>query len=329
MPDSVRDIQCVYVKTVHMKHITTLVLLGIVMWSSAQTPYRPFPESNAGWVEEHSWLNGFHEWTTCMRTVRFAADTVIGSVNYHQLRSIGNCSWFNIFNSMSHGYYAEADAVFARFRQDTVARKVFVYDVQQEQEVLWFDFTLGLGAYPTTFHTEFSDPGIVVVALDSMELNDGYHRTWVLATESNGNMQDSAFCTIIEGVGSTYGLHPVYGLEPPFEWMDALSCHSASGDSIYPLGGTACYLSMSLPTHTPRSVELVAYPNPASESVGIKGTLPTGARYVVVDPLGVEVRSGTMRSAGIELNGLVAGVYTVYIKGVAGDRLGAVRFVKE
>ena len=297
-----------------MKTSTTLFLSALTVCSAAQSPYRPFPESNAGWVEEHSWLNGWDDWTTCVRTVRFSNDTVIGGVTYHQLRSVGSCSWFNVFQSRWYGDFVEPEVGFAIFRQDMVARQVFVYDVQLQQEVLWFDFTLGLGDYPVTFNNQFTVNTVQVVALDSMELNDGYHRTWVLATQVNGLIQDSAYCTIIEGVGPTYGLDPVYGLAPPFEWSDVLTCHSANGVGIYPAGSPACYLSQSVAASKLVKEEVIAYPNPASSSVSITGVWPTNARYVLVDALGVEARSGSLYKSSIEVAGLGAGIYAIHIR---------------
>ena len=309
-----------------MKTFTTLTLLALAVCSSAQSPYRPFPESNAGWVEEHSWLNGSYDWTTCVRTVRSADDTLIDGIHYHQLRSTGDCSWFNIFQSSLHGDFIEPDAVFAMFRQDVGARKVFAYSIDLQQDMLWYDFTLDVGDYPPTIDDPYNDLGVLVVALDSMELNDGYHRTWVLATQVE---QDSAYCTIIEGVGSTYGLNSGYGSAPPFEWSDALTCHSANGTGIFPAGGPACYLSMAVADSKPAKEQHRAYPNPASSSVSITGSWPAGTRYVLEDALGAECRSGSLRTPSIELTGLSNGVYTIRVQDAAGNDLGNLRLVKE
>ena len=312
-----------------MKPVISALLSTVALWATAQAPYRPFPESNAGWVEEHSSLDGFNDWTTCVRTVRFAGDTAIGGITYHQLRSSGSCTWFNIFNSMYYGAFTEPEAVFAMFRQDTVARKVFAYDLLAQQEVLWFDFSLGLGEYPVTLDYQFSFDSVQVVALDSMELSDGYHRTWVLGAQMNGMTYDSAYCTVIEGVGSTYGLHPINGLQPPFEWSDALTCHSEGGEGIYPYGGPACYLSMSVAEHKPEHADLVIYPNPAGASIIIKGTWLPDAHYVIVDLLGAEVRNGLLCASTIELTGLGVGLYTIRMMDVAGNDLGTARLLKE
>lgn len=312
-----------------MKPNIGLLFMTGALGSTAQVPYRPFPESNAGWVEEHSWLNGFNEWSTCVRTVRFAGDTAIGGVSYHQLRSSGTCSWFNIFNSMYHGEFTEQEAVFAMFRQDTAERKVFAYDLSAQQEVLWFDFTLGLGEYPVTLDHQFFYDSIAVVALDSMQLSDGYHRTWILGIRMNEMISDSAYCTVIEGVGSTYGLHPYNGLQPPFEWSDALTCHSANGEGIYPDGGPACYLSMSIAEHRPKHADPIIYPNPAAGSVTIMGTWSADAHYVISDLLGREVRSGFLGTSIIDLTDLDAGSFTIRVEDAAGNDLGTARIVKE
>ncbi len=86
---------------------------------------------------------------------------------------------------------------------------------------------------------------------------------------------------------------------------------------------------MSVPVLKPAREELVPFPNPSPDVVRIQGTWPTNARYVLVDALGVDVRSGSLLASSIELTGLDVGMYTVCIKDVVGKTLGTVRLVKE
>ncbi|HEX2616303.1 MAG TPA: hypothetical protein VHL57_02110, partial [Flavobacteriales bacterium] len=210
-----------------MPNTLLLITMCLALGAQAQSLYRPFPESNAGWVETHSWLQPGgtfdYVYNTSTRTIRFGPDTVIGNTTYHQLFSRGQGTWQTTSIPMQYGTFTEADHLFLPFRQDTVARTVYAYDVNAQQEVLWFDFNIGLGPYPDTYDN-IAGSDLEVVALDSMQLMDGYHRTWVLGLVYQTQIQDSAFCTVIEGVGSTFGLHTVVGLVPPFEWNDMLLC---------------------------------------------------------------------------------------------------------
>ncbi|MEO8588860.1 MAG: T9SS type A sorting domain-containing protein [Flavobacteriales bacterium] len=315
-----------------MRAITTLLSVLITSALLAQSPYRPFPAGNAGWVENHEWLSadgtGFiYNYAT--RTVLFANDTTIAGTVYHQLRSRGEGTWHTTSIPIQSGALVEPDAVFVCFREDVPARKVYAYDIYAHQEVLWYDFTLGLGDYPQTYDQPFDDGTVQVVALDSMELNDGWHRTWVLAIDDNGVQHDSAYCTVIEGVGTTFGLNAVYGLQPPFEWYDALSCHSAGGFTVLPFGDMVCDLAMGthpVPT-APRA--LSCFPNPANNSVTITGPLEEGARYEVCDARGALLQTGTLHNTTINVGTLAPAPYVIRLVGADGTALGALRVMKE
>ncbi len=315
-----------------MRTPTTLLSVLITTALFAQSPYRPFPESNAGWVEGHSWLMpegiGF-TYYTATRTIAFANDTTIAGTIYHQLRSRGSGTWQTTIVPFEYGTFTEPDVVFARFRQDTDARKVYAYDILLQQEVLWYDFTLGLGDYPATYDQQLDDGTIQVVALDSMELNDGWHRTWVLATQYQGNQQDSAYCTVIEGVGSTLGLRTVYGLAPPFEWSDNLNCHSVNDFTTYPFGDSVCDLTMVVGTQRGGTQALACFPNPASRSVTLTGNVPQGAQYDVFDGCGMLVLSGTLRNNSIDIGMLAPGAYAIRTRTSDGTLLGTTRMMKE
>lgn len=315
-----------------MRTPTTLLSVLVTTTLFAQSPYRPFPESNAGWVESHSWLMGEGSgftYYTAMRTIAFANDTSIAGTVYHQLRSRGEGTWQTTIIPFEYGTFTEPDVVFVRFRQDTDARKVYAYDILLQQEVLWYDFTLGLGDYPPTYDQQLDDGTIQVVALDSMELNDGWHRTWVLAAQYQGNQQDSAFCTIIEGVGSTLGLRTVYGLTPPFEWGDNLNCHSVNDYTTYPFGDSVCDLTMAVDAKPATVPALACFPNPASRSVTLIGNVPQGTRYDVFNGCGVLVLSGTLRSNSIDVGSLAPGPYAISTRTGDGTPLGIARMMKE
>jgi hypothetical protein len=301
-------------------------ILCNLLWG--QSPYRPFPEADAGWGEEVSWLQpltncGDYSWVSCSRPVYFDGDTVINGTTYHRLLSNGLCYWqltgmpFPLPPWCSwSGSYAEPQGLFALIRQDTTARRVYLYDMQDEQEKLLYDFTIGLGPYPDTYNNVM--PGMLqVVALDSMELNDGWHRTWVLGVEWQGNLTDSAFCTIIEGVGSTYGL--LYALAPPFESGSMLYCHNRAGDTVYPLGELACALNVGTAEAPPTMEPIRAWPNPVHDVLHFDR--PVAGH--VLDPQGRVVLEVPMGST-LDVRALPPGLY-----GLRTAQDGLLRFVRE
>ena len=315
-----------------MRTTTTLMLFGLCFVIQAQSPYRPFPESGAGWIETHAWLQPLssqYEWHSCERRFLFGTDTVLSGVSYRRLRHKGMCSVQPIpptSNPADYYSYNEewSDAVY--FRQDVAERKLFAWDPGENAEALWYDFTLPIGGYPFMFNAHVGPDALHVVALDSMELNDGWHRTWVLDYDLN-NGYDSAFCTVIEGVGSTFGL--LAELTPTFENEEMLNCHAAHAEVIYPLGGEVCDLTVSttqvlLESNRP----WLAYPNPTSGPVTITGELPLAASYMVMDAFGRIVGHGRLVDQHIDLSGSAPAPYLIRIQEGNGRSLATLRVVK-
>ena len=284
----------------------------------AQSPYRPFPVANAGWVETHSTIefdtNGMYV-QFCSYTIQSGADTTISDTVYHELRIRGSCD-----PTWPTQYTAEHRHCW--FRQDVGERKIYVFDPEVQHDVLWFDFTLPVGPYPTTWgHVNGWD--VHVVALDSIELNGGWHRSWVLATVQDGVVSDSAFCTVIEGIGSTLGLNPLYGLVPPFEWSDALDCHSVDGSGIYPPGVSECDLSMEVPDPLAPSATLRLVPNPATDQMSVSwpGHTALAWRALALDGRELARGSAPLEPVVMDVEQFATGMYMINLQ----DGLGAQR----
>lgn len=311
-----------------MRTTLALVLLAANGLGQAQSPYRPFPESNAGWVETHSMWDftmGSEYSETCEYTIESGTDTTINDTVYRELRMRGLCesSW--------QDQWWLAEETFCWFRQDLVGRKVFVFNPEVQHGVLWFDFNLPVGLYPATWGHE-SSSGVEVVALDSVELNDGWHRTWVL-WDPQGGSGEPPFGAVIEGVGSTLGLNPLHGLVYPFEWGDQMDCHSVNGSGIYPFGATECDLTMHAPAPALPFAELRVMPNPAQEAIWLDLEPPptNGARYRILDQAGRQVSGGALNSAAVsrlDVSALDAGLYTLRYEATGGTPW-TTRFIKE
>ncbi|MBX2978017.1 MAG: T9SS type A sorting domain-containing protein [Flavobacteriales bacterium] len=309
---------------------TTLALLALCSHTAAQSPYHPFPEGEAGWLQGQNWdqpnqgdCNIGYSWFACERPFYLGADSIMDGVVYQTLLGHGQCTWSWINPPFplppwcsTWGTYAEPQGVMGFLRQNVDERRVYFLPANSQEEELLYDFTIGLGPYPATWNNPI--PGnLYVVALDSVELNDGWHRTWALGWSWNGqDVPDEAFAHVIEGVGSDMGL--LNPLVPPLPAMSTLTCHSAEGVTLYPLFVEACGLNVSMHDREPVP-GLRIWPNPVHDQLFLSQPI-SGS---VHDIHGRQVRHVTNAQV-IQVNDLAPGVYILRM-----DDGGAQRFVVE
>lgn len=142
-----------------------------------------------------------------------------------------------------------------------------------------------------------------------------------------GNSVDSAFCKVIEGVGSTYGV--TANLAPPFESGDQLFCQQIADGAIYPLGVTGCNLTVGieLPVQRPFT-EVMVQPNPTYGIVTVSGKLPAKDTYQVADMSGRLLMQGSLDAGRIDLGPLAPSLYLVRILFDRGQQAGTARVLK-
>lgn len=314
-----------------MRLSPTLTLLALCGIAHAQSPYRPFPEGEAGWLQGKTWdqpnqgeCNSGYSWFACERPLYLGADSIVDGVTYQTLLGHGQCTWSWINPPFplppwcsTSGTYAEPLGVMGLLRQSVDERRVYFLPANSQEEELLYDFTIGVGPYPATWNNPY--PGqLFVVALDSLELNDGWHRTWALGWSWNGqDVTDEAFAHVIEGVGSDLGL--LSPLVPPLPAMSTLWCHSAGGIALYPLDAEGCALNVSVHAHDAMPAALHTWPNPASEVLNISAVVSG----TIHDGQGRHVQDVT-RSRTIPVRDLSPGVYIL-----RSTRGAALRFVVE
>ncbi|MBP6311250.1 MAG: T9SS type A sorting domain-containing protein [Flavobacteriales bacterium] len=291
-----------------MRSFHVFILIVSAFATVAQSPYRPFPESDAGWMETHSWLDANAQgmlWVTCTRTITFGADTTILGTLYHRLLRRGNCFAEQVMAPQNSYAYNETEVDLLYFRQDIFSRRV--YARINSTESLFLDFNLTVGPYPPSLLSLGQQ--LYVVSLDSMELNDGWYRTWQIAIGPN----DPPFVDIIEGVGTSYGLNPVVGaLAPPFEWFDELNCHSVMGASIYPFGQDVCDLTTSV-SAIPGPQHISVFPNPATDMINLSVPMNGFLGFVAYDVFGREAYRGQVLQQRINCSSWHSGVYAVQL----------------
>ncbi len=199
-----------------------IILFGTFYSISQTSIYHPFPDSDAVW--------NFHYHAYCFYngdgddnySIVMTGDTLINGENYHQLKtpfiesySTGNCGYNQI------GYRGA-------IREDVVEKKVYYVPPASTSEELLYDFNLEVGdtvkGYINT--SLMPDDVDVVLSIDSVLVGSTYRKRW--------NINNCYGISIIEGVGSTYGLFmPSPGCTPD-QASFSLTCLQQNGQPLYP-----------------------------------------------------------------------------------------------
>lgn len=258
-----------------MKTVLLTIALICMKNSWGQIAYRPIPETNAVWIQTSLFTGGSHEYETTVSAAYTLGDTVISGQTYIQFGSHGMYKWADNWGSQQN--YSEGGGsvpyTAGYFRQDVAQKKVFIWNSTNQTDELLYDFgSLVIGQpYPETV-TNLYYPNLLVMAQDSVQLIDGnYYKRWVLGTNSS----DSAYVSVIEGVGGTNGFNtPIYG---NFEQFSRLLCHKSGVQSIYenwqtypasPEFSEDCSRTLSIGSHS--EVNATIFPNPSSSAITVQ-----------------------------------------------------------
>jgi hypothetical protein len=253
------------------------VLVVSLLFSTAtlfSQDYCHFPQSHALWnyIVTGS-MNPPHEWTVIDS---LGQPVTIGSYDYTQVYSV----------NMGLGI----PYLYGGIREDTVSRKIFFND--GEQEIVLYDFSLGIGDsifYPYTFY----GPPYYKIVVDkyTIDINGQTRNMWKLVNSYLGLEDDW-----IEGIGSVYREGLLYPLKPDIA-LDAstpyFGCYSH--DSFTYINEETCdhscpcaewLVAISEPEGEGGGIDIS--PNPVSDKLTIRATrLDGGVFHVeVYDPFG-------------------------------------------
>lgn len=274
-------------------------LFSIISATGQTSTYHPLPDSGAVWNFS---VAGFCFWgfATDFYSIRIDGDTLINGTVYHKLSTP-----FVVHNSCAYvnpGYKGA-------FRNDTMNRKVYYVAPNSSVDSLLYDFNLQPGDTVRGLLGCCLSPSLVQ-SIDSVQVGTSYRKRWVL---------DCYSVSIIEGVGSTYGLvNPVPGCFAVDLPDYSLDCFSDSSGNLYPSAVSACQLIdylTDLQANTPR---FDIFPNPALNEVHFK-TSHTGPAVVEVrQPDGKRLISQLIDFSQpdelkLSVDGLSAGCYTISI----------------
>ncbi len=176
--------------------------------------YRPLLDPNSAWYEsfhlvEPPWDPGYNPTEECYKYF-LQGDTSLNDTTYLILKRDGYF-WPSV------DLYDDAFVAFVR--EDTMDRKVYMRDAVEEPELLMYDFSVGVGPYPSTIPVPGS--GLTVTAIDTMQLINGDHRVIIL----------NDYLSIIEGIGAVTGF---FGTQTSgtVGW-GGMVCHTLNGVSDF------------------------------------------------------------------------------------------------
>lgn len=251
-----------------------LLLLSIISWNLySQNGYKPIPEINATWIQADFLYGTDHEHVTKTVVVYTQEDTIINGLVYRKFGSHGIADWLDDFGPNQTSGTTTIVYEQGYFRQDSVLKKVYVWNNTSQNDELLYDFAnLTIGQpYPQTI-TNINYPNLLVMGTDSVQMLDGnFYKRWVLGT----NASDSAYISVMEGIGGSNGFTTM--LYPLFEQSSYLLCHKTDNQHIYenwvssvvpPRYSAACSKTLDIPLmNQPR---LTVYPNPAQTTIHIE-----------------------------------------------------------
>lgn len=147
-------------------------------------------------------------------------------------------------------------------RQDTVNRTVFIIPPTTITEQLLYDFTMEVGDTVRGYIETNTNPKDVVESIDSVIVGNNYHKRW--------NINPNYFISIIEGIGSTYGLIE-YSPGGVVDWADIdITCFQQNGVLLYPDTATNCRLITSIHPGEMNNDNFTICPNPSHGSFTVE-----------------------------------------------------------
>lgn len=276
-----------------MKKLFTLVLLLANTASFGQN-YYPLIKPNLVWQI----LHGDGAYICDLRDGHqyyFQGDTLISGITYQKIRS-------NPIIALNGTPYCPPFAVDGNspaflsglMREDTVTRKVFIYNFNSTYEELIYDFNLIAG---DTLNSSYAGMGSVVI-VDSVStislLNGSLRKIFYLNTGEN----------YVESIGGSQGIQ--FPLIQGLGFWEIPICISENNTPIW---GGQCFGTVGINENL-QQAELI-YPNPFIDKISIKTNDLEESQFIIYDNLSKELFSQAfINSSTFNLEHLKIGVYT-------------------
>ena len=251
----------------------------ITLIAKPQRPvYFPFPDSAIVWRQD-GYIQGNSCCCSgsgpCLLESNFEyflnGDTTIGGVIYKKLLQTGIESQYIVgpstcppWCSSNYNYFYYNSVYVGCIRQDTAQRKVFFMPPNYSQDTLLYDFNLTIGdTLPSSWTNQ--NPSNYVSSVDSILIGTNYHkRFWI------SNRNDTNYVSIIEGIGSSYGLlSPFFSNFNVSQIYNILICVTINNTTVYPDSLTTCAL-ISNTSVIMNNYTISLFPNPFSDNLIIE-----------------------------------------------------------
>ena len=200
-------------------------------------------------------------------------------------------------------YYVDTNQIHTNpwilLREDSVNRKVYVFDNFNNQEYLLYDFNLSPG---DTLHSEYSDVlgPVIVNSIGYVVLKNGSIRKKYFLNNHH---------SYIESIGGQRGLgQPLYS---GLWWWEDAKCVLENGSLLFDWVGNCQCLSASVDIGYWLGCEITAFPNPCTDYIIIWNEHETPIQIIIYDNQGKEVHSESFSShkKKIDLRKYSSGIY--------------------
>lgn len=230
----------------------------------------------------------------------FDGDTLIGNQLYSKL-------FYHPFNAVYNPYpsfYVDTSTViFSNYiREDTSARKTYILEPWNPNEVLMFDFSLNIGDTLNSTYTTDGTPIVVNTITNEILLNGAIRKKW---TFDNGHFY-------IEGIGSSQGF-----FSPTFTLLGAWLETNCVNDNNVHLYGNRCFTILGLSEAQVSDSALKVYPNPVKDRLIVEGAIANPVDFKLYNLYGQIILTKKLSSSVVEIDvsNLPKGMYMLSIHG--------------
>lgn len=200
----------------------------------------------------------------------FQSDTTILGLQYEIIRS------YPIVNTIAGPYCPpfavdnNIPSIKAFMREDTIAKKVYVYDQSNNADALLYDFNLIAGDTLSSFYAGLGTPLVVDSVSTTTLLNGAVRKIFYL--------DNSEF--YVESIGGSQGLW--FPIMQGIGYWEVPTCVSENNIQLW---GNQCYGTLGI-EETSENKFLQVFPNPSQEFLQIKCSIPSKATFTVFDLTG-------------------------------------------
>ncbi len=238
--------------------------------------------------------------------IRLDGDTLVGTTTYHKVLKTGQATTYYV-QSGDTTYHGPIHEYLDPIRE--VDHFMYAYDRQAGQEYLLYDFSAAVGDTLLSGNCATD----TVVSIDTVYLGDQPRKRFHLTPGPHGEI-----CTLIEGVGPTFGLYwqPCNVVPDPQIY---LQCYSQDGD-VMPFDSTYDCGGLILADQTVEADTWSVRPNPFTDEIEIEfpDEFQQPASISVVNLMGVVVFEKQLLPVNsierIDLPDMPAGIYMVMLR---------------